>query len=157
MNEKKKENLEIEEKLKNFKHCTEGQVQFYEVDSYKVVHNVRYLYWLEWARSLYFNKLGVELSDRTFTQHLPIMVVRNEIDYLNPLFCFDKYKVYTRVSAIKNSSFTMENIICSEKNEINAIAKVVFVFLDKKTMKKASIPDNVRKMFNDFEKQENIA
>ena len=91
MNEKKKDFSQIKEELKKYKHCTEGQVQFAEVDSFGVVHNIQYLYWLEWARTLYFSEIGVDLNNHTYTKQFPIMVVHTEIDYLNPLYCFDKY------------------------------------------------------------------
>jgi len=152
MSEKKKDFSKIKEELKKYRHCTEGQVQFAEVDSFGVVHNVQYLYWLEWARTLYFSEIGVDLNNHTYTKQFPIMVVHTEIDYLNPLHCFDKYKIFSRVSEIRNSSFSMENIVMSENGEINAIAKVVFVYLDIKNKQKTKLPEEIRKMIEEYEK-----
>ena len=80
MKEKAKELLN---RLSLYKHKMNGKVRFAEVDSFGVVHNIRYFFWIEAARTEYFSNLGIELTPTTFIREMPFMVVHAVIDYLN--------------------------------------------------------------------------
>src|SRR6266550_1046932 len=59
---------------------TEVQVMFFDTDCGGVVHNLAYLRFIEIARTLLAEQLGLALSDMAATQRYPV-VVRTEIDY----------------------------------------------------------------------------
>src|SRR5205809_8119237 len=59
---------------------TEVQVMFFDTDCGGVVHNLAYLRFIEIARTLLAEQLGLALSDMAATQKYPV-VVRTEIDY----------------------------------------------------------------------------
>ena len=59
---------------------TELQVMFFDTDCGGVVHNIAYLRFVEIARTLLAEKLGLPLATMTKTQKYPV-VVRTEIDY----------------------------------------------------------------------------
>ncbi len=59
---------------------TEVQVMFFDTDCGGVVHNIAYLRFIEIARILLAEQIGLALSDMTATQKYPV-VVRMEIDY----------------------------------------------------------------------------
>jgi len=59
---------------------TEVQVMFFDTDCGGVVHNIAYLRFVEIARTLLAEQLGLALSDMAATQKYPV-VVRTEIDY----------------------------------------------------------------------------
>jgi YbgC/YbaW family acyl-CoA thioester hydrolase len=59
---------------------TEVQVMFFDTDCGGVVHNIAYLRFVEIARSLLAEKLGLALAKMAETQRYPV-VVRTEIDY----------------------------------------------------------------------------
>jgi YbgC/YbaW family acyl-CoA thioester hydrolase len=59
---------------------TELQVMFFDTDSGGVVHNIAYLRFIEIARTLLAEKLGMSLSEMAATQIYPV-VTRTEIDY----------------------------------------------------------------------------
>jgi YbgC/YbaW family acyl-CoA thioester hydrolase len=59
---------------------TEVQVMFFDTDCGGVVHNIAYLRFIEIARTLLAEKLGLALSEMAATQKYPV-VVRTEIDY----------------------------------------------------------------------------
>ena len=59
---------------------TEVQVMFFDTDCGGVVHNIAYLRFIEIARTLLAEQLGLALSDMAATQKYPV-VVRTEIDY----------------------------------------------------------------------------
>jgi len=59
---------------------TEVQVMFFDTDCGGVVHNIAYLRFVEVARTLLAEKLGLGLADMAQNQKYPV-VVRTEIDY----------------------------------------------------------------------------
>jgi YbgC/YbaW family acyl-CoA thioester hydrolase len=59
---------------------TEVQVMFFDTDCGGVVHNIAYLRFIEVARTLLAEKLGLPLVEMAEKQSYPV-VVRTEIDY----------------------------------------------------------------------------
>lgn len=59
---------------------TEVQVMFFDTDCAAVVHNIAYLRFIEIARTLLAEKLGLGLAAMAETRKYPV-VVRTEIDY----------------------------------------------------------------------------
>jgi acyl-CoA thioester hydrolase len=59
---------------------TEVQVMFFDTDCGGVVHNIAYLRFVEVARTLLAEQLGLTLTEMAATQRYPV-VVRTEIDY----------------------------------------------------------------------------
>lgn len=59
---------------------TEVQVMFFDTDCAAVVHNTAYLRFIEIARTLLAEELGLGLSQMAESQKYPV-VVRTEIDY----------------------------------------------------------------------------
>ena len=59
---------------------TEVQVMFFDTDCAAVVHNIAYLRFIEIARTLLAEQLGLGLSTMAENQKYPV-VVRTEIDY----------------------------------------------------------------------------
>ncbi len=59
---------------------TELQVMFFDTDCGGVVHNIAYLRFIEVARTLLAEKLGLPLVDMAESKKYPV-VVRTEIDY----------------------------------------------------------------------------
>jgi YbgC/YbaW family acyl-CoA thioester hydrolase len=59
---------------------TEVQVMFFDTDCGGVVHNIAYLRFIETARTLLAEQLGLPLPEMAETQRYPV-VIRTEIDY----------------------------------------------------------------------------
>ena len=62
---------------------TEVQVMFFDTDCAAVVHNIAYLRFIEIARTLLAEKLGMGLEQMANDQRYPV-VVRTEVDYRRP-------------------------------------------------------------------------
>lgn len=62
---------------------TELQVMFFDTDCGGVVHNIAYLRFIEIARTLLAEELGLKLANMAVDQKYPV-VVRTEIDYRKP-------------------------------------------------------------------------
>lgn len=68
---------------------TELQVMFFDTDCAAVVHNIAYLRFIEIARTLLAEQLGLGLAQMATDQKYPV-VVRTEIDYRRPAKLGDK-------------------------------------------------------------------
>ena len=62
---------------------TEVQVMFFDTDCAAVVHNIAYLRFIEIARTLLAEELGMGLANMADDQRYPV-VVRTEVDYRRP-------------------------------------------------------------------------
>ncbi len=137
--------------IPKYRHKVSGRVKFAEVDSAGIVHNVQYFYLLEWARTEYLQNLGINLEPNTFIRELPLMVVRNELDYLGSLRFYDEYSILTRVTEVKDSSFTFRQIVLSGNQKPVAGGSSVFVYVDFKEKVSKTVPDFLRNAIEKFE------
>ena len=71
---------------------TEVQVMFFDTDCAAVVHNIAYLRFIEVARTLLAEQLGLGLASMAETQKYPV-VVRTEIDYRRAAKLGDKLAI----------------------------------------------------------------
>ncbi len=71
---------------------TEVQVMFFDTDCGAVVHNIAYLRFIEVARTLLAEELGMKLVEMADTQRYPV-VVRTEIDYRRAAKLGDRLRV----------------------------------------------------------------
>ncbi|MFN2622702.1 MAG: acyl-CoA thioesterase [Chthoniobacterales bacterium] len=71
---------------------TEVQVMFFDTDCAAVVHNIAYLRFIEVARTLLAEELGLGLAAMAETQKYPV-VVRTEIDYRRAAKLGDKLTI----------------------------------------------------------------
>lgn len=71
---------------------TEVQVMFFDTDCGGVVHNIAYLRFVEVARTLLAEALGMKLVEMAQTQRYPV-VVRTEIDYRRAAKLGDRLRI----------------------------------------------------------------
>ena len=65
---------------------------FFDTDCGGVVHNIAYLRFIEVARTLLAEELGMKLVEMADTQRYPV-VVRTEIDYRRPAKLGDRLRI----------------------------------------------------------------
>lgn len=130
--------------IDKFKHSISGQVKFHEVDSLGVVHNIQYFYFLEWARTKYFEFIGMPLNHKTYTAENPIMTVKHVMDYFNSAYFTDYYEILSRTKTMKNSSLVMENIIRLTDGKLIVKAEVTLVYLNNQDYRPTRIPEYIR-------------
>ena len=83
---------------------TEVQVMFFDTDCAAVVHNIAYLRFIEIARTLLAEQLGMGLVGMAETGAYPV-VVRTEIDYRKPARLGDKLVVHGRLDVVERMRF----------------------------------------------------
>lgn len=143
--------LSLKDEINFFKHKLTGRVEFSQVDSFGVVHNLQYFYFLEWARTDYLRAIGLKLNPLTFLKEYPIMTVHSEIDYFAPLKFNDTYIVLTRVDFIKNSSLGFKNLIINTDSELIIRGSSILVNVDPKTLESVRIPNDFRELISNYE------
>ena len=83
---------------------TEVQVMFFDTDCAAVVHNIAYLRFIEVARTLLAEQLGLGLAQMAETQKYPV-VVRTEIDYRRAAKLGDKLVIEGRLDRLERVRF----------------------------------------------------
>lgn len=84
--------------------ATEVQVMFFDTDCAAVVHNIAYLRFIEVARTLLAEQLGMGLVEMAKSRNYPV-VVRTEIDYRKPAVLGDKLVVHGRLESVDRLRF----------------------------------------------------
>jgi len=137
--------------LNMFRHSFEDDVKFSQVDSFNVVHNLSYLYWLEWARTDYLFTIGLPKTNDLFQKSFPLMTVNSQIDYFKSLTFPEKYKVLTKITKIGKSSIKFYNLIINENSELILKAVSTLVYVNKINSKSIELPEILIQKINDFE------
>jgi YbgC/YbaW family acyl-CoA thioester hydrolase len=83
---------------------TEVQVMFFDTDCGGVVHNIAYLRFIEIARTLLAEKLGLKLVEMAETGQYPV-VVRTEIDYRRAARLGDRLRIEGRLDQLRRARF----------------------------------------------------
>ena len=135
-----------------FKHVFNVTVRNYEIDWQGIVHNGNYALYFEMARVNYFKEVGMRIDERNISGSVRIVIARNELDYFNSATFEDQLKIYTRVSAIRNSSFVSEGFMLhAEKNILIAKNVSTLVWTDPVTAKSTPVPNDFRKLVDQYE------
>jgi acyl-CoA thioester hydrolase len=125
-----------------FSHVIE--VRFRDVDMLGHVNNAVYLSYLEQARMVYLQGLG--LRDR----HPKTILVRNEIDYKHPIHLNDTLEVFVRVARIGTKSLEFAYLV--HANGLTcAVASSVHVWYDFEAARSVPVPLEARQRIAAFE------
>jgi acyl-CoA thioester hydrolase len=129
--------------LVGFPIVTEISVLWGDEDSFAHVNNVAYLRWCESARVEYLKR--IDLFPEVPPRGLGPIIASVTCHYRRPLTYPDTVLVGTRVTAIKNSSFRIEQRIISQTACIVAAdAETTMVTVDYSTGKPVPVPEHVR-------------
>lgn len=80
------------------------QVMFFDTDCAAVVHNIAYLRFIEIARTLLAEQLGMGLVAMASSRNFPV-VVRTEIDYRRPAKLGDRLVVHGWLESVERLRF----------------------------------------------------
>jgi len=125
------------------------QVRFADCDMMGHVNNAVYLNYFEMARMHYFKQLiGTEWD----YQKQGILLVKNEIVYLKPIFLNDSPKIYLHLIAIGEKSFTFGYKV-EVNGEICTKGSSKLVCFDFKTNRSVKVFPEFIKMFDKLDKK----
>lgn len=145
---------EKSEKIKNnlhlFKHKIEGKVRFEDVDLMQVVHNLKYMYWMEFARTEFLKEMLFPESEGNFLLKFPLLIVRNEVDYFGTARFYENYRVLTRVAELGKSSIKIENVVLNYRGEPIVCCITTFVHIENDYTKSKAIPEEIREKIKKY-------
>lgn len=134
-----------------FKHKTNIEIRFVDVDAFGHVNNANYLTYLEIARVKYFD----EIADWQYNwSKQGIILAKAEIDFIIPIHFGDEISVHTRCSRLGNKSFDLEYRIIhllKGKEQLMADGVTVMVAYDYDAKKSIEIPAEWKETILKFE------
>ena len=94
--------------------------------------------------------MGIDSQQYFFNEDWAFPIRLTECQFLKPLAPLQNYKVSIGVSQISHSSFTVQYEVISKDQVVCSQIKSVHVCLEKKTLKKAAIPDFLKNGLENF-------
>lgn len=130
--------------MKGFKHKSDIQIRFKDIDALGHVNNANHLSYFELARVNYFNDvIGVNIN----WAKQGIILAKISVDYKLPVLFEDKISVYTKCNRIGNKSFELiYSIIKDDKGKeiLLATGESVLVCYDYTTNRSIEMPKEWR-------------
>lgn len=132
-----------------FRHRTNLQVRFRDIDAFGHVNNAVFFTYVELARIRYL--LDVLKPDRPFDR-MPLILARVELDYRSPIQFGEEVVVETRVDRIGRSSFDMRHrMTAGPEGRLAADVQTVLVTYDYSLARPFPVPDDWRRLIEAHE------
>lgn len=120
---------------------TEVQVMFFDTDCAAVVHNIAYLRFIEVARTLLAEKLGMRLATMAEDRRFPV-VVRTEIDYRRAAKLGDKLIIEGWLDRIERVRFWCAfRIVRPADDTLIATCRQMLALVEMPSAKLLRLPD----------------
>ncbi len=129
------------------------KIRFQDTDAAGVIFFPNQFCFYQEAFEAFLENIGYDLATvtRKNKHHLP--VVHAEADYCAPLRLGDNIEIHLRVAHIGNSSLTFQADILKGGKIPAGGVKVVHVCVNALTLKKASLPQSLRRKMESFYKK----
>lgn len=142
----------MDQVLKEYPVVIEIPVAWGEMDSFQHVNNIVYFRYFESARILYSEKLGLH-RHKDETGIGPILG-STSCRYKIPLTYPDTVSVGAKTISVEEDRFTMKYVVVSHRHQkIAAEGEGVVVMYNYREGKKTNIPDAIRQLLSQMEKQ----
>lgn len=143
-------NTQIRELVKDFPVTIDVPVAWGEMDSLQHVNNIVYFRYFESVRMAYFERIGY-MTYMEETGLGPILAA-TQATFKRPLTYPDTVTVGTKVPKLETDRFTMEfRIVSHQQKTIAALGEGVIVSYDYRKLKKAPLPEVIRKRILELE------
>ena len=144
--------IEMTTAPEQFRHSHTVRIRFHHVDSLGVVHQNWYFFFFEEARTEYLRHIGFPMGPDAFAGMNKMLVVRNSCDYLNPARFDGELEIFTRVSRVKRSSVTFEQLAVDRLSRLPvARAEHTIVSVDPASNRPWRVPEAIRDVILRFE------
>jgi YbgC/YbaW family acyl-CoA thioester hydrolase len=128
---------------------TQVQVMFFDTDCGGVVSNIAYLRFIEIARTLLAEELGLALTEMVENQRYPV-VVRTEIDYRRPARLGDRLVIEGRLDRVERVRFWCAFQLTRPKdNTLIARCRQMLALIEMPEGKLLRLPDHWEEYRND--------
>lgn len=120
----------------------ELRIDWSELDAFGHVNNLAIMKYVQAARSVYLDKIGL-MQSQAALKIGPILASIN-CQFRQPLFYPGQVTVCSKVDLIKNTSFRIQHAVYNECNELAAEAQDIIVYFDFNKNTKLPIPRELR-------------
>ncbi|MCS6936785.1 MAG: acyl-CoA thioesterase [Candidatus Bipolaricaulota bacterium] len=125
--------------------CTQLRTRFAETDLQGVVHHRHYLTYCEVARVEYFKALGFDFHQARQSGDFDLVVAEVRCRYLAPARFDELLAIYTWVSQVRHTSFTLDYQIYRDDDKLLlATAQTTLVAINPQTKKARALPEKMR-------------
>ncbi len=135
-----------------FRNVTPVQIRFNDVDVLGHVNNTVYFSFYDTGKAYYFEAVQGKKVD---WKHVDTVIANVNCAYIAPIYFGEEIEVLTTCLSVHDKCFKLLQAI-REKNtgQIKSICETVMVSFDPATGHSRSLPDEWRKMLNDYEGRE---
>lgn len=128
--------------LDEFRHRTDLQIRFSDVDVLGHVNNTVYMAFYDTGKAAYFTDV---LQERIRWDKVETVIANIDCAFVAPIFYGEKMAVYTKVTSISDKSFRLLQVLANtETAQIKSACETVMVSFDATTQKVADMPEKWR-------------
>lgn len=131
---------------------TRRVIRLKETDGAGVIFFVNYFAFAHETYELFMEEIGYSLGRIIQQESFLLPIVHAESDYHRMLKLEDSITIVLNASRIGRTSFTVVYDYFLEDEELAATVKTVHVCVDKTTLKKRPIPEELRQALEEYEK-----
>ncbi|MDE7382228.1 MAG: acyl-CoA thioesterase [Muribaculaceae bacterium] len=134
--------------LSDFRHNTEAQLRFNDIDILGHVNNTVYLSLYDLGKARYMEAVN---HGKVNWQRVESIIANINCSFVNQMRFGDNIKVYTRCVAIGKKSYTLEQVLADDKGEIKSLCRTIMVAYDPTERKAVEVSENWRRNVESFE------
>ena len=131
---------------------TRRVIRLKDTDAAGVIFFVNYFVFAHDTYELFLEEIGYSLGRIIGQESFLLPIVRAESDYHQMLGLEDEITIVLNVNRIGSTSFTLVYDYFLENQELVGSVKTVHVCVDKATLKKRPIPEELRQALEQYEK-----
>lgn len=133
----------------HFKHKTDIQIRFNDVDSFGHVNNNTYFAYYDLGKESYLNTV---LNSDLRTLPIVPVVANISADFILPIFHGDEIQVETAIIHLGTKSFTLlQQAVNKKTGAVLCQCKSIMVCFNAKTQQAEDMPDTYRQAILDYE------
>ncbi len=125
------------------------RIDWNDIDMFHHVNNISVLRYVQSARTHYLEAIG--LMQLQLTDKKGPILASSSTQFKKQLFYPGSVTIYSKVNAIKNSSFTLQHWIYDDSGELTTEVTDIIVFFDFTTNTKLKIPDALKEKIHSLE------
>jgi acyl-CoA thioester hydrolase len=145
--------IDLQEVLHTYKHQTNIQIRFKDIDKQGHVNNAVHLTYFETARTDYFKDV---LRKKNNWSKTGIILASTTITYTRPILLEDDLYCFTKIARFGNKSFDIEHLLVVKTDvgfELAAHGKSAMVCFDYEKNQSIYVPEEWMESVKEFEGQ----
>lgn len=127
--------------LKEFRHKTDLQIRFSDVDVLGHVNNTVYMAFYDTGKARYFTEM---LRRPIRWDKVETVIANVDCAFIAPIFFGERIAVHSKVSSVSERSFKLLQVIADDSGAVKSACETVMVCFDPTTQESAPMPEHWR-------------